>query len=123
MKKIFYILASAIVALGAMACQNEVDESINPNTQSEGLSFTATINQDTKVAWEGLTPSWEVGDVVIIENREIVEKGFKFVYDGEKFTCTEEGVEALVGTTVFGAYGRLIRPKAWRVLDSPLRAR
>ena len=107
MKKLFYILASAIVALGAMACQNEVDESINPNTQSEGLSFTATINQDTKVAWEGLTPSWEVGDVVIIENREIVEKGFKFVYDGEKFTCTEEGVEALVGTTVFGAYGKV----------------
>lgn len=107
MKKIFYFLASAIVALGAMACQNEVDESINPNTQSEGLSFTATINQDTKVAWEGLTPSWEVGDVVIIENFEIVEKSFEFVYDGEKFTCTEKGVEDLVGTTVFGAYGKI----------------
>lgn len=91
MKKIFYFIASAIVALGAVACQNEVDENITPNTQSEGLSFTATINQETKVAWDGLTPSWKDGDIVTID-------GFEFVYDddGKKFTCTHENVMDLV---------------------------
>ena len=50
MKNIFYILASAIVALGAVACQNEVDENINPNTQNDVVSFTVSFDDNTRIA-------------------------------------------------------------------------
>ena len=31
MKKIFYYLMCAVVAMGAMACQNDIDTAITPN--------------------------------------------------------------------------------------------
>ena len=49
MKKIFYILASAIVALGAVACQNEVDENINPNDTKE-ITFNVSFDESTRIA-------------------------------------------------------------------------
>ena len=49
MKKIFYILASAIVALGAVACNNELDENINANTSVDGIALRATIDEATRV--------------------------------------------------------------------------
>ena len=54
MKKIFYFLASAIVALGAMACQNEVDENINPNETKE-ISFKVSFDEGTRIAMGELT--------------------------------------------------------------------
>lgn len=54
MKKIFYFLASAIVALGAMACQNEVDENINPNETKE-ISFKVSFDESTRIAMGELT--------------------------------------------------------------------
>lgn len=54
MKKIFYILASAIVALGAVACQNEVDENITPGTQNDVVSFTVSFDDNTRIALGGV---------------------------------------------------------------------
>lgn len=89
MKKIFYILASAIVALGAVACENEGLENVNPNN-GEGLTIAANI---TKVAWSGVTPTWEAGDSFVIE-------GYTFTTaDGTNFVCKTEGVHGLVGKT------------------------
>ncbi len=50
MKKIFYFIASAIVALGAVACQNEVDENITPGTQNDVVSFTVSFDDNTRIA-------------------------------------------------------------------------
>ena len=100
MKKIFYILASAIVALGAVACENEGLDNVNPenNVKGEGLTITAEL---TKVTWEGVTPSWESGDSFEID-------GFTFTTaDGSAFTCDDENVYSLVNTTkdiTFGTF-------------------
>lgn len=93
MKKIFYILASAIVALGAIACENEGLENVAPEVNgTETLSFTATID-NTKTALEGLKTIWVKGDVVMIDTYEFVCQE-----DLATFTCTgltEEQVATL----------------------------
>lgn len=92
MKKIFYILASAIVALGAVACENDVMDNIA--TENEGLSFVATID-NTKTDLNGNATVWVEGDVVVFEGYE----QYEFVYDGSaNFTCTVDGVTAALGT-------------------------
>ena len=48
MKKIFYFIASAIVALGAVACQNDINEGVTP--EQEGFSINVTIADQTRVA-------------------------------------------------------------------------
>ena len=91
MKKIFYILASAIVALGAVACDNQDLDTLNP---ADGLTISATID-NTKVAFdEKLNASWELTDEITID-------GFTFVQEEKGiFRCADEGVfEALVGKT------------------------
>lgn len=99
MKKIFYFLASAIVALGAMACQNEVDENINPNTQSDVVSFTVAFDEATRIAMsiEDKTAkfAFEAGDKLyvqpyaMLENDEVFEGNtYEFTTeDGETFSC------------------------------------
>lgn len=83
MKKIFYILASAIVALGAIACENEGLENVAPEVNgTETLSFTATID-NTKTALDGLKTIWVKGDVVMIDTYEFVCQE-----DLTTFTCT-----------------------------------
>lgn len=90
MKKIFYILTAAVVALGAMACENEGLENVAPENNNavvigDGLAITANVS---RVEWSGLTPVWEEGDSFVID-------GFTFVHQGDAnntFLCTEEGV-------------------------------
>lgn len=106
MKKFFYFIASAIVALGAVACQNDFEENINTN--SEGLSFYAEV--------EGLSRAFvgdkdEKGYPVIWENDDKLEvedinnsNSYYFTFDGEKFTCNEEGVESIIGSEVSVRY-------------------
>ena len=107
MKKIFYIIASAIVALGAVACQNDIEEGIKPENKGEGLSFTAEIaditriavldsddaNYDKKLVWEG-------GETIVVNGDE--DKTFNFTNTEENpylFSCAEEGVETLKNGT------------------------
>ncbi len=88
MKKIFYILASAIVALGAVACENDVMDNIA--TENEGLSFVATID-NSKTDLDGLKTVWSDDDVITINK-------FEFAHQGEgKFTCTDSEVSTLKG--------------------------
>ena len=104
MKKIFYILASAIVALGAVACDNQDFDNIAPEANGEGLTISAVVDE-TRVAFEGMTAkSWEKGDFVTIG-------GYKFDYvpDDEVFRCTAAGVEELVGQTL-GATANELKP-------------
>ncbi len=49
MKKIFYFIASAIVALGAVACSNEIED-IKPNTSNDVVSFTVDFDDTTRIA-------------------------------------------------------------------------
>lgn len=103
MKKIFYFIASAIVALGAVACQNEIDENIDKNQQTEGVSFYAEVKDITRVDIGDKTESgypviWEVNDALEVSwYDEVAEEPhtYLFVYDGEKFTCNEDGVGIL----------------------------
>ena len=94
MKKIFYILASAIVALGAVACDNQDLDNIAPGVGGDSLSFSAVID-NTKTDLNGLETVWVEGDVVVFEGYE----EYEFVYDGSaNFTCTKDGVTAALGT-------------------------
>ncbi len=105
MKKIFYFIASAIVALGAVACQNDINENIAP--ESEGLSFTAEVEMTritigTFEEGNGYPVVWENDDklnVTYFDENE-VSHTFTFTFDGEKFVCEEIGVNNLVGKTV-----------------------
>lgn len=110
MKKIFYFIASAIVALGAVACQNDINENIAP--ESEGLSFTATIGDLTRVAivdsndeskgtkmieWEGTET------LIVMSATGDFSETFEFTNTPENtttFTCNAEGVEMLKGKFV-----------------------
>lgn len=104
MKKIFYFIASAIVALGAVACQNDVDETINP--ESKGVSFYAEVEGLSRITIgvqdeNGYPVIWEEGDQLEVKTSE---KSYNFEYNGEKFTCYDEGVENIVGENVLILY-------------------
>lgn len=128
MKKIFYFLASAIVALGAMACQNEVDESINPNTQSDVVSFTVAFDEATRIAMttEGKTANFafEADDVLYVWPRSTNSlmpfdpHNEPYVFtteDGETFSCkSAELVEALEETDNHA----IVSNARYRMIDS-----
>ncbi len=94
MKKIFYILASAIVALGAVACDNQDLDNIAPGVGGDSLSFSATIDNTKTDLNENNATVWVENDVVVFEGYE----EFEFVYDGSaNFTCTTDGVTKALG--------------------------
>lgn len=104
MKKIFYILASAIVALGAVACQNEVDENINPNETQE-ISFNVSFDESTRIAgtvahgtatfeFEG-DETLKVGDAVLTQ-----ESAGVFTADAENSAKLNDLVDQTVTATV-----------------------
>lgn len=108
MKKIFYFIASAIVALGAVACQNDIDENIDNNQQTEGLSIKVTIDEQTRVELGQLEDNkrkltFTEGDVLVARANRQSGTSYFFTYtktegDVYTFTCTAEGVSSLVGT-------------------------
>ena len=96
MKKIFYILAAAIVALGTVACENEGLDNINPNINVDGdtVSFVAGIN---RTDLEGVATVWDADDTIVVTwNGNNYE--FKNAETGDKntFKCTAEGLSAIV---------------------------
>ncbi len=110
MKKIFYFIASAIVALGAVACQNDIEENINNNQQTEGLSINVTIAEQTRVELGALNEetkqrklTFTEGDVLVARSGYQEGTNYYFKYtkaegDVYTFTCEDEGVSSLVGT-------------------------
>ncbi len=112
MKKIFYILVSAIVALGAVACNNEIEENIEAN-RSEGVSFTASLDETaSRVLIGDLTDGKHP---IAFENDDVIWASLEYDYsapfvftttDGVNFTCTEVNAngqlpEELIGKDVF----------------------
>ena len=114
MKKIFYFIASAIVALGAVACQNDINEGVTP--EQEGFSINVTIADQTRVALGNLDEetkqrklTFTEGDVLVV--REESQKGTNYFFTYTKgegdvytFTCEQEGVNSLVGKTPYVFY-------------------
>lgn len=103
MKKIFNLILAALVIIGAAACTKS-DEIVDQTQQGEGLSFYAEIvNGDTRAyiddtdgdkTWNTI---WEKDDQVSVRG---AGKTYTFTYDGAKFTCTQDGVESIIGETV-----------------------
>lgn len=101
MKKIFNLMLVAMVMLVA-ACENDAMDSVKG--EGESLSFYAEIAGDTKAyiddadgdkTWNTI---WEKDDILQVSTNGTVFYDFK--YDGEKFTCTKDGVNSLIGETV-----------------------
>ncbi len=111
MKKIFYILVSAIVALGAVACNNEIDENIEAN-RSEGVSFTASLDETaSRILVGDLNESgkhpitFESDDVIYAtyfgEGGIVAPFAFTTT-DGVTFTCLENNADGLAPQTLIG---------------------
>lgn len=109
MKKIFYFIASAVVALGATACQNDINDNITSEGQ-ESLSISVTIADQTRVSLgdyeegKGYKLSFEEGDQLYIVTgwADSTEEGYYFDYTKQEddtyvFTCTADGVSGIVG--------------------------
>ena len=108
MKKIFYILVSAIVALGAVACNNEIDENIEANTGG-GVSFTVALDDEAsriiigeRDAENKHTISFVEGDVIYAENGSL--KPFEFVCDKDNttFYCNEPNADGKLPAEMVG---------------------
>ena len=120
MKKIFYILASAIVALGAVACDNQDLDNVNP--VSEGLTITASLDDATKVNLDGeFNASWEENDkVVVFYYDETLGKEYAFTFEQESagvFKCNHEDVNVLVGKSCYAFCGELDSTKGLKGVE------
>ena len=115
MKKIFYFIASAIVALGAVACQNDIEENIENNQQTEGLSIKVTIDEQTRVDLGVLNAenkrklTFTDGDVLVARANRYSGTNYFFTYtqtegDVYTFTCTNDDVSELIGTKPYFFY-------------------
>ena len=99
MKKIFYILTAAIVALGTMACENEGFDNLNPEIKGEGLYLTAEIS---RTGLENNMTTWTDGDVVTITFDGTT---FNFKHQGGGvFFSDDEGVFSLKGQSGLTAW-------------------
>ena len=120
MKKIFYILASAIVALGAVACDNQDLDNVNP--VSEGLTITASLDDATKVNLDGeFNASWEENDkVVVFYYDETLGKEYAFTFEQESagvFKCNHEDVNVLVGKSCYAFCGEFDSTKGLKGVE------
>lgn len=106
MKKIFYFIASAIVALGAVACQNDIEENIENNQQTEGLSIKVTIAEQTRVDLGDLNAenkrklTFTEGDQLVASanGKSVIFTYTKAEGDVYTFTCNDKNVSELIGT-------------------------
>lgn len=104
MKKIFYFIASAIVALGAMACQNEVDENITPNDTKE-ITFNVSFDESTRIAGDitngTATFEFEGDETLKVGDAELTqESAGVFTADAENSAILNGLVDQTVTATV-----------------------
>ena len=96
MKKIFYILASAIVALGAVACENDGLDNIGLEVNGDTVSFIASID-NTRTDLNGLQTVWDENDTIVVEWNGTK---YNFTNAGAKnkniFSCSAEGLSGIV---------------------------
>lgn len=119
MKRFWTIFAVALVALGVTACSEGADEQTAPAT--EGVSFYASVNmgadsratleKDDEGVWNTI---WEGNETLAVTVDG--SKLYSFtnsVAEPNKFTCTEEGAESLIGQQV-----QIINPNAMDNVNS-----
>lgn len=103
---------SAVVALGAVACDNAIDDNLGVNNE-DSLSIEVVISEATRIALtdNGIVDGkqthklgFEDGDKLLVStawggDTENAANNFWFTYSEETglFTCTAEGVGALKG--------------------------
>jgi hypothetical protein len=116
MKKFFHIFVCAAVALGAVACQNDVNDAVTPEQEGEGVSIRVTIADQTRVALgdfeegKGYKFIFEEGDVLMVTKGSGSTENYYFTYtkaigeDTYEFTCTADGVSSLVGSYLYFYY-------------------
>ncbi len=104
---------SAVVAFGAMACQNDVEENVTPGEGGNGekVSFVAEIGDVTRVAIGdkddvyGYPITLEADDVLSLRAYDQGEEkwGDPYIFtttDGKNFSCEADGVSELIGKQV-----------------------
>ena len=112
MKKIFYILMSAVVALGAVACENTFNDNLDTNNK---VSITVVIDETTKVALgeleEGLGQKvkFELNDELLVNRGSGSTENYYFTCtevngDEYTFTCEAEGVSSIKGHYLYFYY-------------------
>lgn len=112
MKKIFYILMSAVVALGAVACDNTFDDNLGTNDK---VSITVVIDETTKVALgeleEGLGQKvkFELNDELLVNRGSGSTENYYFTCtevngDEYTFTCEADGVNSIKGHYLYFYY-------------------
>lgn len=120
MKRFWTIFAVALVALGVTACSEGADEQTTPAT--EGVSFYASVNmgadsratleKDDEGVWNTI---WEGNETLAVTTADW-SKIYSFtnsVAEPNKFTCTEEGAESLIGQQV-----QIVNPNAMDNVNS-----
>ena len=114
MKKILNILMIAAVALGAVACDNAIDDNLTPEQNGESVSIRVKL-PDTRVSLgdyeegKGYKLSFDEGDELYVASGWSKEGGYYFTYTAQEgdeyiFTCTADGVQSIVGTYRYAAY-------------------
>lgn len=108
----------AVVAMGAMACQNDVDTDITPNENgSEKVSFVAEIGEATRVNIDNekvdgkYRITLDADDTLIVQlfnGGELGGTEYTFTTtDGKNFECTTTGVSELLNKEVYVYYNHL----------------
>lgn len=114
MKKILNILMIAAVALGAVACDNAIDDNLTPEQNGESVSIRVKL-PDTRVSLgdyeegKGYKLSFDEGDELYVASDWSASGGYYFTYTAQEgdeyiFTCTADGVQSIVGTYRYAAY-------------------
>ena len=103
MKKIFYILASAIVALGAVACENDGLDNIGLEVNGDTVSFVASID-NTKTALNGLETIWDEDDTIVVEWNGTPYEFKNSSENVNKFSCKADGLSAIKNANVVATY-------------------
>ncbi len=103
MKKIFYILASAIVALGAVACENDGLDNIGLEVNGDTVSFIASID-NTRTDLDGLATVWDSEDTIKVEWNDVTYDFTNSAENPNKFSCSAEGLSGIVNANIVATY-------------------
>ncbi|MBR4850476.1 MAG: hypothetical protein IKU97_00265, partial [Tidjanibacter sp.] len=121
MKKIFYILTAAIVALGAVACDNQNLDNTTP--AGEGLTITASLADIDRVAVNenDFTAAWDDNDEIVIWHwDEATSKELAFTFKQESagvFKCNDDNVENIIGQYCYAFCGKFDSTKGLKGVE------
>lgn len=107
MKNLWKMMVAALVIIGATACTESEEGVDKKQEQSAGISFYATIGDDTTRAYiddadgdKTWSTIWEEGDTLLVSDTDV---DYTFVCTDAatgKFTCSDSEAVALVGKEV-----------------------